>query len=242
MNRLAPRPALIGETEVAVFSEHEMIQERDPQELSALAEALGEDSILLTRRRITGRMIMGTNTSGRIHQDQRLEDFPGMDNRDGQGPDRDNIEPNDVMLCIESANKELLAIETFKTGPEESGSGRRGLDGPSRPDAGFFTDQRDTIARHPIRQQWSVRLHQPFGPRCDLSVLFFHPNSSLNDVTPPLANHGGGAHKEEDAGSGALAAGGPARAEAQREGPERHDPLLLSDGPPPLGSTSESKP
>jgi len=33
----------------------------------------------------------------------------------------------------------------------------------------------------------------------------------------------------------ALAAGRPAWAEAQGEGSERLDPLLLSDGPPPRG-------
>ena len=63
------RPAVIGKTEVAVFAQDDVIQEGDPKELSAFAQPLCEDPILLARGRVTGRVVMRTDTRSRIHQD-----------------------------------------------------------------------------------------------------------------------------------------------------------------------------
>ena len=139
----------------------------------------------------------------------------------GDGRDRD---------CPDGL-KELFAIETVKTGSEQGSRGRGRLDECWGRSPGCLTDQRHPIARQPIGLQRRVSEDQPFGPGCDLSLLFFHLNFSFDCVASTLANHGGGPHQEEDAGSGALAAGRPVRAEAQREGTARRDPLLFSDGP-----------
>ena len=48
-----------------------------------MAKPLREDAIFLAGRWITRRMIMGTDTGSRIHEDERLKDFSWMD--DGQG-------------------------------------------------------------------------------------------------------------------------------------------------------------
>ena len=63
------RPAVISKTEMAVFAQNDMIQQRDTEELSALAESLREDAIFLARGRVAGWVVMGTYESGRIHQD-----------------------------------------------------------------------------------------------------------------------------------------------------------------------------
>ena len=51
-------PAVIGEAIVAIFPEDEMIQERDPQQFSGLPQALSQDPIFLTWRRVSRGMIM----------------------------------------------------------------------------------------------------------------------------------------------------------------------------------------
>jgi len=56
-HRLGAQPALVSKADVPVFSQHEMIQERDAQKLAGLPKALGQDSIFLARRGITRRMV-----------------------------------------------------------------------------------------------------------------------------------------------------------------------------------------
>ena len=54
---------------MAVFAQNDMIQKGDAEQLSAVAKPLREDAIFLAGRRITGRMVMGTDTGGGIHED-----------------------------------------------------------------------------------------------------------------------------------------------------------------------------
>ena len=126
---LYSRPAVIGKTEMAVFAQNDMIQQRDTEELSALAESLREDAIFLARGRVAGWVVIGTNESGRIHQDQRLKDFARMDNRQGQRTDRHDINANDAVFGIQSADEELLSIQPFKARPEQARGANRGLNG-----------------------------------------------------------------------------------------------------------------
>ena len=64
-----------------------MIQECDAEEVRALPESAGEDAILLAGGGIAGGVIMDTNPGDGIHQDQRFEDFPRMNDGQGQGTD-----------------------------------------------------------------------------------------------------------------------------------------------------------
>ena len=106
-----------------------MIQKGNAQELSALAEPLGEHAIFLAGRRITGWMVMRTDTGSRIHEDQGLKDFPRMHDGQGQGANRDDINADDAVFRIKPAHEELLAIQAFKTGPEQGRGGKGGLNG-----------------------------------------------------------------------------------------------------------------
>ena len=112
------RPTVIGKTEMAVFAQNDMIQQRDAEELSALAESLREEAIFLARGRVAGWVVMGTDERGRIHQDQRLKDFTRMDDGQGQRADRDDIDPDDAVFGIESAHEELFSIQAVKAGPK----------------------------------------------------------------------------------------------------------------------------
>lgn len=53
---------------------------------------------------------MSAQPGGGIHEDQGFEHFPRMDERQGQGPDRDHIDADHAMLAIQATDDELLAI------------------------------------------------------------------------------------------------------------------------------------
>ena len=75
-------PSVIGKTVITRFSQYEMIQERNAQEFSAVTQSLREDSIFWARSRITGWVIMDAQKGGGIHQNQGLEDFSWMNDRE----------------------------------------------------------------------------------------------------------------------------------------------------------------
>ena len=71
-------PALIGEA-VRTLSEDEMVEECDAQQLSGVSQPLRQGEIFPARSHVSGRMIMGTEPGGGIHENQLFEDFSGMD-------------------------------------------------------------------------------------------------------------------------------------------------------------------
>ena len=123
------RPALIGKTEMTSFAKDDMIQEGDAKEVGTFSEPDREEMVFLTGRRITGRMVMGTETGSGIHENERLKDFARMDDRQGQGTDRDDIDANNTVFGVESADEELLSVQPFEAGPEQVCGGKRGLNG-----------------------------------------------------------------------------------------------------------------
>lgn len=124
---LGHRPALISKTEMAVFPENDMIQERDPEELGTLAKPLRQHTIFRTGCWITGRMVMRTDTGSRIHEDERLKDLARVDDGQRQGTDRYDIDANNTVFGVEPTHEELLSIQAFKAGPEQARGGKRGL-------------------------------------------------------------------------------------------------------------------
>lgn len=156
----ATGPALIGEAVIAL-PEDEMVEEPDPQQLGAFSQPRRQRKIFPARHDVSGRMIMGTEPGGGIHQNERFQDFARMDDGEREGADGDDIDPDQVMLRIESADDELLTVEAVKTGPEDGFGFGRGLDGHREGRAGIFAHQGDTIPRHPIRQRWPTGLQLP---------------------------------------------------------------------------------
>ena len=51
-----------------------------------------------------------TKPGASIHQDQRFEDFTRMDNGQIERTSRDDIDPDESMFRIETADQELLAV------------------------------------------------------------------------------------------------------------------------------------
>ena len=94
-----------------------------------MAKPLCEDAIFWTGRRITRRMIMGTDTGSRIHEDEGFKDFAGVDDGQRQGTDRYNIDADNTVFGVESTYEELLSIQPFEAGPEQVCGGKRGLNG-----------------------------------------------------------------------------------------------------------------
>jgi hypothetical protein len=57
---LSAGPALVGEAVVAFFGEDEMVQQRNAEQISRLAQPFGQDAIFWARRDIAGGVIVGT--------------------------------------------------------------------------------------------------------------------------------------------------------------------------------------
>ena len=75
-----------------------------------MTKSLREDAIFLAGRRITRRMIMGTDTDSRIHEDQGLKNFARVDDGQSQGTDRYDIDANNTVFGVESTDEELLSV------------------------------------------------------------------------------------------------------------------------------------
>ena len=103
-----------------------MVQQDDAEQVGTLPESAGEHAILLARCDIAGRVIVRTNPGSGAHQDQRFEYLPRMHDGQGQGADRDDIDPDDAVLGIQPADEELLAVQVRKQRTEDRGCGSRG--------------------------------------------------------------------------------------------------------------------
>ena len=103
-----------------------MIEQGDAEQIRALPEAAGEDEILLARCGIARGVIVGTNPSYGIHQDQRFEHLAWMHDGQGQGADRHDVHADDAVLRIHSTDQELLAIQSSKEWSENGRSSDRG--------------------------------------------------------------------------------------------------------------------
>lgn len=77
-------PALIRKA-VIVFTQDDVIEERDTEKVTGLAEAGGEGMIFRAWRRIAGRMIVGAQEGAGVHQNEGLEDLARMNDGNGQG-------------------------------------------------------------------------------------------------------------------------------------------------------------
>src|SRR5262249_41576080 len=180
---LRGRPTMVGEAKVARLSEDEMVQQRDAEQLGPVTKALSQEPILWARGRIAGGVIMDAQEGGGIHQNQRLKNFSRMDNRQGEGANRDNIHANDPMLGVETADHKLLSIQTGETRSEQGSCRSGGLNRLRDRRADLFTDERDAIARDTIRLERRTRPSQPSRPDA-LCSCFFHLFSSLKKFCP----------------------------------------------------------
>ena len=88
-----------------------MVQQDDAEQFRSLPESAGEDAILVAGRGIAaGRVIVRTNPGGGIHQDQRFEHFAWVHDGQGEGTDRDDIDPDDTVLGIQPADEEVFTV------------------------------------------------------------------------------------------------------------------------------------
>ena len=99
-----------------------MVQQDDTEQVGTLPESAGEHAILGAGCRIAGRVIVGTNPAACVHEDQRFEHLARMHDGQRQGADRDDVDSDDAVLCIQPANEELFAVQSRK---ERSEEGRR---------------------------------------------------------------------------------------------------------------------
>ena len=121
-----------------LVGEDEMVQERDAEQLRSLPEPAGEHAIFLAWCGIAGRVIVCTNPSTGVHQDQRLKHLSRMHDGQGQRADRDDIDPDDAVLGIEPADQELFAVQPIKERSQNCRSSDRSpasISTPAQPDS-----------------------------------------------------------------------------------------------------------
>ena len=77
---------------------------------------------------------MGANPGAGIHQDEGFEHFTWMDNGQGERPSRDDIDADESMFRIETADQELFAVQTGKQGSEDGRGAFRRVDRLQQPE------------------------------------------------------------------------------------------------------------
>jgi hypothetical protein len=234
---LGSRPAFIGKAEMTCLTEDKMIQQPDAQQFPGFAQSFGQQPILLTRRRVSRGMIMATQPGRRVHHDQGLEDFPRMDDRERQRADRHHIDADHTMFGIQAADDEVFPIQSLKAGSEHRHGRARILYEFGQRGSLRLTDERHSIPRSSIRLRCPDGVRWLTGRYCE-SRWFLHPSSSFKDMPHP-AQHTGVGQKEEEGTALSQWAG----LDVERSGQTdfgRPDPLLPSDGPPPLGAPSSN--
>ena len=95
-----------------------MIEQGDTEQVRALLQPDRQLTIFLAGCGIIGRVIVRTNPGGGIHEDQRFEHFAWMHDGQRQGADGDDIDPDDAVLRIQSADEELFAVQSGKERPQ----------------------------------------------------------------------------------------------------------------------------
>ena len=93
---------------------------------------------------------MSADGGAGIHENEGLEDFAGMDDRQGERADRNDIEADDAVFGIEPADHELFTVDALEAGSQERG-GRHG----SRDRQGWrcstvFADERNPETRQGV--------------------------------------------------------------------------------------------
>ena len=73
-----------------------------------------KNSVLRGRSWIAGRVIVGSDDPAGIEEDGRFEDLAGMHDAEGERADRDDVDADDGVLGIQTADKELLAVKSGK--------------------------------------------------------------------------------------------------------------------------------
>ena len=118
-------PGMISETVGAVVTENDVIEQGDADELAGLPETGSQGAVFGAGSRIAGRVIVRTQSGAGIHENERLEDFARVNDRQGERADRNDIKTDDAVFGIKSADHELFAVDALEAGSKERG-GRHG--------------------------------------------------------------------------------------------------------------------
>jgi hypothetical protein len=84
------------------------------------------------RLRVSRRMVVNEDERRGVPKDSRLEDFPWVNERGGECPDRHEVKPHNSVATVEEKDDELLTIESLEALLERSVDILRLADGGSR--------------------------------------------------------------------------------------------------------------
>src|SRR6516162_1197343 len=100
VTRGSPRPG-IDEAIVPSVAEDDVIEDADTDELTRIAEALGELDVLCARRRVAARVIVSQEQRSGVAGDCRLEDLSWVDDRRRERSDGDRVDSDRSVLRVE---------------------------------------------------------------------------------------------------------------------------------------------
>lgn len=105
---------MVGEAVVPVLAQHNVVKHGDAEQLAAVIESTSQGAIFLAGSRIAARMVVRQDDGARVHEDEWLEDFAGMDDAQGEGSHAHGVDANDSMFRVQANNDEMLAIESIE--------------------------------------------------------------------------------------------------------------------------------
>ncbi|CAE6732340.1 hypothetical protein NSPZN2_100421 [Nitrospira defluvii] len=99
---------------VPVLAQHNVVKHGDAQQLAPIFKSPSQSTVFWARTRIAARMVVGQDDGTRVHEDEWLEDFAGMDDAEGNRSDADGVDADDGMLRVKAYDQEMLAIESIE--------------------------------------------------------------------------------------------------------------------------------
>src|SRR5574340_898255 len=194
-------------------------------------------AVFWTRCDVPGRMIMRAEPGTGIHEDERLEDFAGMDNRQVKRAGGHHIDSDELVLGVQATDEELFPVQTGKQRLEDGDRTLRRMDRFRRRKGTALADQRDTVPRDsvfPNRAQW------PFTVRGTERAINGHVRLLLKLCSSPTL-HQPRVGRNEGGGTGLSQRAGLEGRRPARRGPGRPAPLLPGPESYPLGAHSSTQ-
>lgn len=111
----------VGEGEVVVFRQDDMVYEGDVHHSAGRADALGLFDVTLTGSGITGRMVVSHKDLCGIVEEGPAQDGAGIDDGCVEAAFGEHLNGDDAVVLVEEQGPELFVVELGEAGFEQAG-------------------------------------------------------------------------------------------------------------------------
>ncbi len=105
----------VGEAEVVLMPENDVIEDSDSEDLAGPVEPLSALAVLPAWRRIAGGMIVQENESRTAVFHRRSKNFPGVDDRCAEATNGNEDIPDQLVFGIQMKGEEILSVGAEKS-------------------------------------------------------------------------------------------------------------------------------